>query len=875
MKKALLIILPFILTAIIIFIILFTPFGSNAVVKPIVNSALKSKIKEPQVEITKLDSNFGFINVEAAADNGLKAKAKGDINYFKQDFNLNYTLLANSLKVKEKRLPVKMNINGQASGKPNNLSVNGKGKAFNSDINYNFIVKNRKPQMIEAKIDRANIEQMLLLGGIEPYIDGFADVNINMPSLNIHNPKGKGEIIVRDGQFNRHLIAKKFNIVLPRDEKFKAHIKTKVIKNRIIGAGVIKSTSAKLKVSKLISLLDFSVLKGNFDLNIPKLSRLNQIAKQRLRGSANVNGQFYLNSKKNIKQVNVYSSSFGGKATVKYSGDSVDILLNRVSIPKIFWTLSMPKYLISGDVNGKINVPNLKTLEGNFNLGSSGRLNPKILKIKLPKYNYKMHINGKLANGTVYAKKAWLKSGFATIYLSKTEFSLLTQALTANFTADIKNIAILNKITGQNLRGPFKMSGHIDKMKNRINFNGNSKSLGGNLNIKYSGKSLKAKFNKVSLPKLLYMVSQRAFLKSGFVNGVVNVNSISPLNGAFAIASKGWVDNLLVKTVYNINLGSNFKYALNIKDGVIRKGVIYAKPNLNTTMGSLVFSEFVFNSNSSSMKGKYSLKIEDLNKLYPITKRELKGKFYTKGNISLTNGNLIVSGNADELGGTINYILHNNNLTIDIAGVSVVQATRMLVMDDFLDGIAKAQVIYNTKSKSGRFNIDLNDARFLNSQLVVLLKQFAHFDLSKEIFSNANINGTINDNIIVFNVKTHSNRTKININDGKIDTKAQTINAKVHFNYNNNDYQFKVTGDLKHPHLKLVFGGYIKEKIKQKVLEKVFGKAKMDKNGTVGDAKNKIKEVKEKAKEKAEDKVKKEIKKVVPKEVKGLFKLFK
>ncbi len=867
MKKALLIILPIVLIVTAVFAVLFTPFGSNTVIKPIINRVISSKIKKPKIKITKFDSNFGFVNISAVANNGLNVQAKGKVNYFSQDFDINYNILANTLKVKEKSLPVKMDINGQAAGKPDNFGVNGSGNAFDSNIHYKFIVKNKNPQTISINVDNANIEQMLLLGGIEPYIGGFADIDINMPSLNVNNPSGKGEIFIRNGEFNRHLLAKKFNIILPINEEFKAHVKAKVEKKFIVGAGIIDSSSAKLKISKITSLLDFSVIKGYFNLYIPKLSRLNRIAKQRLRGSANLNGEFYLNNKKGLKQAKIATSSLGGDASVFYSNNSAKIILNRVSIPKIFHTVSLPGYLSKGDINGKIAIPNLKRLDGKFNISSSGRLNPRYLKIKLPAYSYKMHIKGKLSNATVYANKAWLNSSFATIYLNKAKFAIATQALSADYLADIKNLSVLNKITGKKLRGPFKISGHLDKMKNNINFSGESKSLGGNLNIKYSGSSLKAKLSSVSLPKLLYMLYQPHLLKSGIINGILKANSISPLNGAFAISSKGWIDNTVIKKLYKTDLGENFKYALNVKDAIIKNGIIYAKPNLNTTMGSLLFSNLTFNINNSSLKGKYSLKIDDLNKLQPITQRELKGRFYTDGTISLENKNLIITGNANELGGSINYILHNNNLTVDVAGISVVQVSRMLVMDDFLDGIAKAHIIYDTKAKTGHFNIDLNDARFLNSRLVTALKQFANFDLSKEIFSNGNINGVINDNIIVFNVKTDSQRTKIVINNGKIDTKAQTINAKVHFNYNNNDYQFKVTGNIKHPHLKPVFGGYIKEKIKEKVLQKIFGKTKTDNNNTASNSAGKIKKVKEKAK----TKVKKEINKIIPKEVKGLF----
>lgn len=856
MKKLLFIILLIITFAIALFAILFTPTGSNAVVRPIVNKTLAQKIKEPKIEITKLDSKYGYIDLDAKASNGVTANAKGDVNYFKKSFDIKYNVNADKIKVQNRDIFAKVNVAGQAVGTIKNFGVNGQGKAFESDVKYKFFLKNNKPEAIEANINSAKLSQMFAIANIAPLIDGLAFVDINMPSLNIKSPSGKANIEIKQGRFNRGLIANNFGIKLPKDEKFTAKIQANVEKKFIVGKGVIDTTTAKLNIKKVTTSLDFLIAKGYLNLNIPNLSRLNSIAKQRLRGKLIADGAFYLNNKKRVKQVSIKSNSFGGNLKLFLSNNSLKVNLNRVSIPRIIYIAYLPRYLQKGLINGSIVVPNLKHLNGAFNIGSSGKLNPKMLKIKLPTYSYKLNTKGSLKNGTIYAKKTALATSFAKIFLSNTKFSILTKALRTNFVADIKELAALNTFTHQNLRGALKLTGELKQDRGNINLNATTKSLGGIVKLIYGQNSLNASFKSLNITKLLYILKQANFVNSGIVNGVVKITSISKLNGLYSIYSKGSLNTATLRRVYNINLGKHFRYVLSIKDGTIKNGVANMKPIVNSSMGSVKFSKLIYNTKNQAINGKYSINIDDLAKLKPITKQKFNGSVTVNGDVKYQNGNLMISGIANEFGGSINYLLHNNKLTLDAAGVSVVKVTKMLNYPAFLDAISKVHFEYNLKSKKGTYTANLNDARFLNSKLVDMLKQYARFDLSKELFSNARITGTIDNSLIVFSVNTHSKKTQIDISNGAIDTKAQTINTKVHFTFNGNDYQFKVRGSLNNPHIVPVFGGYIKEKIKKKILQKLLGKNTHTK----------------KIEHKVEEKIKKSIPSNVKDEVKGLFK---
>jgi len=853
------------------FVVFFTPAGSNAVIKPIVNAKLKKQLKNHKVEVKRLDSKLGYIDIEAVIDNSINLKAYGDVSYLAKKFDIVYNLNAQKFEINSVDYPLNLDIKGQAVGKADNFGLNGRGKAFNSDINYKLIVKNNNPKSINAQINNAKLTQILMLTKLPPYIMGVASLNVNMPSLDIKNPSGSANLQIKEGKFNRKLIYKKTKIILPKNEKFVANLSSKVLKKYVVSRADLNTTTAKLKIKKITSTLDFKVSKGYFDLKINNLSRLNSLAKMKLRGKANFSGVFYANLKKDIIQANIKTKSFGGVAKIKYKNNFVKADLKDVSIDKILYTLTLPRYTKKALISGEIKIPDLKKLDGNFNIKSSGRLNKKFLKVKLPSYNYKIFTKGNISKGSLFAKKTTLLTSFVKLYLQDSKFNLLTKAFTSGFTVDVKNLKALSMFTNNSLQGAIKLNGNISAMGSKVSLKANSKSLGGNLKVNYKNNSLKAVFKNLNLTKVLYLLKQPNYLKKGFLVGHINLNSLNPINGIYDIKANGIVNSAVVKKLHNINLGRDLKYELKTKNGVIKNGIVKGDVKINSTLASINLSSLHYNINKSSLQTKYAISIDNLEKLKSLTGQELAGSLSVTGNLKSSKNYLFTSGVINKFDGTINYTLKNDNLSVNAAGLRVVKILAMLKQKKTLDGVAKGNLKYNLKSKKGNFKININEGKFLNSKLVAILKQYANFDLSKEIFNDVKINGVINQNIINFNLNTDSKKLKIKINNGKIDTKAQTIKSKVVITLHGNDYVFKVSGPLKDPHIKLSFSGVVKEKVKEKVFEKLQDKLKGKVNLLISKDDNN-KSLEDSAKEKIDKKIDEKIKKVIPKEAKELFK---
>ncbi len=867
MKRAIFIILPLLAIIVSVFVILFTPFGSNAILKPIVNTYLQQKIKKPKIKITKLDSKYKWISIDAISDNGIKAHTEGDVDYFKKKFGLDYKIAAKSVTVNDRDIKVDLDVKGQAVGSIKNIGINGNGEAFGSDVNYKFILKDKIPSSIEANIASAEIAKIFALLKQPAFIDGLISIDARLPNLDIKNPKGNANIKITQGRFNRALLYKNYKIKIPKDEKFVANAKAVVKGKYLLSKGEFNSTSLKLNIKKLTSTLDFNIAKGFFSLYIPNLSRLNELLNQNLRGKLLANGVFYINNKKNILQTNLQSKSFGGLIKLFYNNKKIILNLKNVSIVKVLKTLSQPFYLSSGVINGVIDIKDTKNLNGIFNISSNGTLNKKLLKVRLPSYRYKIATKGYLKDGILKLKVANVLTNFVKLNLQNLQYIIPKNHLKTSFFVNIDNLEALQMFTKKVFKGKLKAKGRVEYKNSKLNLQAFTKSLGGNVKIDYNTNSLNANFSDISLPKAIYMLNYPKYISNGVASGQLKLTDIDKLNGSISVKSVGSLNTPLIKRLHDINLGEKFRYSLLINKSKIKNGIILSKPIVDTSFAKIKFEYLNYNINNQTLNAKYQLNINNLNRLKPLVGMPLNGSFNINGNIKQSNNMLSINGVANELGGVINFIYDQPKLKLNAAGVSVIRLFRMLNLEESLDGVAKLDLDYNSDSKLGKFTIRLDEARFLNSRLVEMLKHYANFDLSQEIFTQANIDGVIDNNIITFNLKTNSQRVKIESYNAKLDINNQTIDARVKITQKNQDYNFRISGPIDNPHIKFILAGYVQKKIKKRVLKE------LEKRGLDKKIKKIIpKELQLIEDNQTKDEIKKIIpKKVIPKEIKGIF----
>ena len=828
----------------VIFMIFFTPFGSNNLLKPILNKQIEKRIKKPKIEIINVESRLNKIKIDALIQDSITLNLLGTISYLSKSFDLLYFLKAKELTYENTRYKLNLDIKGRAKGNIKKFDVNGAGKAFGSNLNYKFIVENKLIKYIVAKIYNAKIAQILLLAKQPPVVNGLLDLDINMPSLDINNPIGEGYLKIYKGYFNRKLIYKKYKILLPKKEQLNANIAAKVQNKKILAVGDINTTTAKIHIKKLVSTLDFNIAKGYFDIKIPNLSRLNSITKHKLRGALNLDAITYLNRKKKSIQALVTTKSFGGETKIKYLNKKIKLSLNKVELPLIEKKLSLPLFVTKGNISGKALVKNLKSYESDFELKSKFILNPKLLKIDLPSYKYTLYTKGSFKDLAISSTKTTLSSNYLKLLASNLKYSLISKRFKSDFNVEILDLKKLQPLTKTTLRGKLNLKGNIEAKGSKIALNATTKSFDGVLKTLYKNDNLKVDFKNISISKVLYTLNQPAIVKKGFATGNLYLSSLKKLRGKGAIKANALVDNQILHKVYKINLGKNITLYIKAPNIIIKNNKIQGDILIKTKGAIFNFYDLTYDISSKSLKTNYGLDIKDLSILNALTKQKLTGELKVVGEISRHGKYIFLSGNSSKFDGTINFLLKGNNFTLNGAGISIIKLLKMLNKPQNFDGVAKIDLKYNLKLKKGNFNIIIDNGKFLNSKLVENIKRYANFDLSKELFNKVLIDGEIDRNIIIFNLATKSNRVTINIYKGKIDIKNNTIYAKVRVHLNGNDYNFIVKGPLNNPSYKISYSGVIKKKV-QKRLKKELKKLGIDK----------------------------EIKKIIPKEIQEIDKI--
>ncbi len=856
MNRALLYtLITFLLIILFALLTFFTPFGSDTILKSVANSYLKNKIKDQDIKITKLLTTPSSIKSEILVDNDIVIKVEGPINWLKRIFNLKYSIDADKVKVKQRKLAVKMHIKGSLEGKVDLFKVLGKGRAFDSGLNYNFVVANKKILNINAQLYSARVSKILALLKEPPYADGLVTLNIDMPSLNPNNPTGNAHLLVKNGKINKYLIKKDFNIEIVGDGKFTLDANSEVKNKVFITNANLNTNLGKISLKRVINDALFNKFRGDYIVDIKDLKPLSKIAKTKLQGAFKTTGLFFINREKNFFQLLGATKSFKGNLIYRYESNRAKIKLANVSIPSILYHLSQPPLLKSGLISGKIDVKNIKELEGGYKIISNGILNKKILKklydIKVPNSKFKVISNGDLKKGTLRANSTII-SPLAILKLQKSIFNIPTTTYKSQYIIKIPNLASFGKLLPTPMQGKIKVAGAIKGKNSNFSISGVSTSLGGKSRFNITSNKAFIKLSSVSIDKILYILKNPQYTKKAILNGELKLNSLKNLNGTLTISSKGALNRKVLKKLYNIELPKNSSYSLSIKRGVFKNGTFKANPTFKSALGNIKLINLKYNIKKDTLKSEYKLYIPNLANLESLIGRKLNGNLALSGTIKRKNL-LYVDGRGAKFNGAISFVYNEPLLNASVTSASAIEILKTLDLPKILKAKTNAKLKYNVKSKKGEAKVSLRDAQLFPNKFTQALKDLIHFDLSKEIFRDGNLSAKIDNEKIKYNFNATSQKTKMRVKDGKFNTKTKKVDMLLFLTYKNHEYPVKIYGIVGKnlsivPDLGKILKDKLEGKLKKIIDKKVKSKIKIE---------DKIKNVDEKVKEKAKELIKK------------------
>ena len=593
----------------------------------------------------------------------------------------------------------------------------------------------------------------------------------------------------------------------------------------------------ELKVDKLnftFKTLDFNArindnsylnINGNFelfnrkvdlkyDIKINELENLKNLLNYDFKGSFFTNGSFVGDEKNSIiKGVSNFASG-----ETNYNINLVDFEINNVilnsknlKIEEFLSLLNKPIYS-KGILNIDTNINNFKSKNINGNLVvniEKGFLNNEVVN---KEFNQTLSSNVSFEskiNSTIVQNKAIsninLNSSLFNIIFEKFELNLLNSEYFGEFNLFVKELQKLESFIGKKLKGEFNSKGLLKSANNTISVEGFSNILESESNYKIYIKdraldTLEFKIKDAKVENFLKLLDEPIYAM-GDLEASGKINNLKELNGNSLVTLKNIkLVNEVINAVYNQNINETIILDSKI-DTIFENNSAISNLDTKSNIANLNIKDLIFDFKTSNLVGKYNFTSDDLSKLKDFTKTTLKGDIKIDGNIKTNNNKLILDGKSNIAKGNFDFILNDNILDINLKDGNMRDLLILINQKDNFDAKVNMELNYNLFTKKGDLIADFLNGHFLENDFTKLVKQFANTDLTKEVYKTSKLNTKIDDKVLTSNLFMQSQRSKIEVNNSKIDLEKNLISAKIDTEIKDNKFSVSLENDLHNPTL--------------------------------------------------------------------------
>ena len=576
-----------------------------------------------------------------------------------------------------------------------------------------------------------------------------------------------------------------------------------------------------------------------YDVKITDLAHLKKLINANVRGPLNTSGtiQGTLNEMKIAGASDIAQSQTFYKVYVKdFEPKSVDAKISHANLPSLLYMVYQPPFVKGAlDVDARLKDLDPKALKGDV----VATIKDAIVDRSLMKKEFGVDLPSTTLRSDTHAKLL----GDHIDLDSKTRSNLLSLDLKGSikpeplytdiaYTLKITKLELLKPITKADIRGSFNTHGRIKGSKKEMIIGGFSDVASSATNYRlvmkdFTPKSLVAKIEHMRLSKLLYMIKQPIYA-DGFIKSDIKLSSLDPKNLHGTIVSsisKGRTKAVVLKKEFNLN-GADITFRIDQKTS-LNKTLAVSDIIANTSVANLKIKAATFDLNKATLEAPYTLYIPDLNRLYFLTNRHMKGNLRITGTVKKEK-DLIITAHSDTLGGKFDAKLLNDDLDVKVRGIEFTKLTDMLLYDRIFASSLNADLRYNIVTKKGKLQATALNGRILPNKMSFLLSQMAKFDITKEVYKKTTLTSDINDKIIVSDLDMISRLTHISTKRAKVDLGSNTLYAKLRVEIQGRPVYVKLKGKLDSPNITIDAGSIVKERAK-KVIEKKLKKQLGDK----------------------------------------------
>ena len=355
-----------------------------------------------------------------------------------------------------------------------------------------------------------------------------------------------------------------------------------------------------------------------------------------------------------------------------------------------------------------------------------------------------------------------------------------------------------------NVQGPFT----------KLSISGKGTALDGNVTysaIKYTDKAenIDIQMRDVNSTKLFKLLGQTAFIK-GKADADVHFSMMSENH------KKGHI-------IYDIE-DKNYKgVPLDLHSKV---DIINEKHTFIIDVHSPYFTLNILKGKYDQKKKRahafYTLDVKDLSKLELLLGYKYHGDFLATGEISYDRF-FKLTGLSKSFGGLTEFILENDGLKVHLENILFEKIMTLFPFTPMLTANATGDIYYNLIQETLIVNTRLNNAKFIPSKLVDVIRDKSKVDLLKENFNDSNLDLAYHNSQLLGDLELTNEYSHVYLTSTIIDTNASTINAYFDFKMQQQEFSGKVFGSLDNPDVNLNMQKLIRYQMDKQV-DKMIGK---------------------------------------------------
>jgi len=308
------------------------------------------------------------------------------------------------------------------------------------------------------------------------------------------------------------------------------------------------------------------------------------------------------------------------------------------------------------------------------------------------------------------------------------------------------------------------MSGPLDKVR----VTGEGKALDGNVSYlltKHSDqfKDLELEMHDINSSKLFTLIGEDTLFK-GKADANIHFEHIGEEskkgNIVYEIENEN-ISGLLVDIHTHIDvIDTNYSFVMNA-----------TAPAL-----TLNLSEGYYDEEKKYTHAFYTLDIKELSRFEKLTKEKYTGPFFAIGEMEY-NKQFMVKGLSKSLGGLLDFIYEKEILQVDLENVPSINIYERLSYEPIIDANITGRVQYELLTETVKLNTELQDTRFLPSELLNTLSEKSGIELSKEVFDDSRINIVYKEDILTGDIHFANTENHLLLNDAKIDLTKKSIDT--------------------------------------------------------------------------------------------------